>query len=206
MPMHQRTVRLLAVLFLAVLSACGNEPQLSPLSPDAVILAFGDSLTYGTGTTNEKSYPAVLQQLSGREVVNAGIPGDVTAGGVSRLGQTLDEVQPQLLLLCLGGNDLLHKEEQQKTVQNLEQMIKISRDRGVPVVLLGVPRPALFGMESADFYYEIAGKLSVPLEADIIPAVLSSNALKSDPIHPNAEGYRLIAEKVYEKLKETGAL
>ncbi len=195
------------MLLLAVaLSGCSDDPRIPPLSSDAVILAFGDSLTYGTGTTEEKSYPAVLQQLSGRQVINAGIPGEVTAGGLARLAETLDEVRPQLLILCLGGNDMLRQKGQQEIGENLVRMVQISREQGVPVLLLGVPRPAIFGMESAELYYQLADRLAIPLQAEVIPAVLSDKALKSDPIHPNSEGYRLMAEAVYEKLKESGAL
>lgn len=201
------TIRALSFLVLLfALTACGRGPQLPPLPNDAVILAFGDSLTYGTGTTLDTSYPAVLQQLTGRRVVNAGIPGEVTAGGLARLPETLEEVRPHLLILCLGGNDMLRRVEPAETARNLEKMVAISRAQGVPVLLLGVPRPALFGLESAPLYFELAEQMALPLEPDIIPEVLSDEKLKSDQIHPNAAGYRLIAEAVYRKLQQSGAL
>ncbi|MDH5784824.1 MAG: arylesterase [Chromatiales bacterium] len=197
---------LFALLLAAILVGCSDGPKLPPLAENAVILAFGDSLTYGTGTTRELSYPAILQQLSGRRVVNAGIPGEQTSGGLARLNYVLDEVEPQLMILCLGGNDMLRKKDLQLAAENLQKMVEISREKGVPVLLLGVPRPALFGMESAEFYHELAETLSLPLEADIIPEVLSDKELKSDQIHPNAEGYRLVAEAIYKKLQKSGAL
>jgi lysophospholipase L1-like esterase len=197
----------LLVLFLLFLGACsGDAPHFTPLDGDAVILAFGDSITYGSGATAEQSYPARLERLSGREVINAGIPGELTAQGLKRLSHTLDEYSPQLMILCLGGNDMLRKKSPSEIKANLEEMVRLSRARGVPVLLLGVPRPAIFGLKSADFYYNVAERLALPLEAEVIPEVLSEKAHKSDPIHPNAEGYRLIAEAVYQKLKETGAL
>ena len=203
----RRTLRSLScIILLFAFAACSSGHQLQPLNNDAVILAFGDSLTYGTGAPQDKSYPAVLEQLSGRKVVNAGIPGEVTAGGLARLADTLEEVRPQLVILCLGGNDMLRRVSSEETAQNLEQMVAISRAQGVPVLLLGVPRPALFGLESAPFYHELAEKMELPLEDEIISSVLSDSNLKSDQIHPNAEGYRLIAEAIREKLKESGAL
>jgi lysophospholipase L1-like esterase len=194
------------LLLLLALTACSRDPQLSPLPADAVILAFGDSITYGTGAARDQSYPAVLAQLSGREVVNAGIPGDVTAEGLARLEDALEAHRPHMLILCLGGNDMLRKVGHEVAARNLDDMIAMSRARGVPVLLLGVPRPALFGLESAPFYYELAERRQVVLEADIIPKVLSERDLKSDPIHPNAAGYRRIAEAVHRKLRDAGAL
>lgn len=195
-----------AVLLLAVLAACSRGPQLPPLAEDAVILAFGDSLTYGTGAPREHSYPAVLEALTGRRVINAGVPGEVTAGGLERLADALDEHAPQLLILCLGGNDMLRKVDERSIVTNLEQMVAMSRARGVPVLLLGVPRPAIIGLESASFYEEIAARGQLPLEADVIPEVLADRRLKSDTIHPNTAGYRRIAAAVHDRLKRAGAL
>ena len=200
--------KLLILCLTLILSACSanNDPRLSTLSNDAVILAFGDSLTYGSGTTAEGSYPAQLEKLIGRQVVNAGIPGEVTVGGLARLADTLEEYRPQLLILCLGGNDMLRQRSVQEIEQNLEKMVTISREQGVPVLLLGVPRPAIFGLESASFYYSLAERLALPLEAEVIPEVLSNRDLRSDQIHPNTEGYRLLAQAIVIKLKESGAL
>jgi len=144
--------------------------------------------------------------LSGRHVVSVAIPGEVTADGLSRLPEALNDYSPALLVLCMGGNDILRRMNPALTEHNLEKMVKISREHGVPVLLLGVPLPAFTTLKTAPFYYDLAERLQVPLEADILPEVLSDKALKSDQIHPNAEGYRLIAEAVYQMLKKNGAL
>jgi acyl-CoA thioesterase-1 len=207
-PMRISLLALPLSLLLALLfTGCGQDvPHLMPLGRDAVILAFGDSLTYGTGTTADNSYPAVLERLSGHTVINAGIPGEQSPTGLDRLARELDESSPELLILCHGGNDMLRKQSMAAMQANLERMIGLAHERGIQVVLLGVPRPALFGLESAEPYNAIAKKLRLPFEASIIPEVLSQPGLKSDQVHPNAVGYRMMAEAVYQLLQQAGAL
>jgi lysophospholipase L1-like esterase len=190
-----------------LLGACSQPiPQLPPLAQDARLLAFGDSLTYGSGAASGQSYPDRLAALSGRSVINAGKPGEDSAQGLARLPGLLDRHRPQLLLLCHGGVDLLRKRPPAAIAVNLEQMVRLSHERGIPVVLLGVPRPALLGLESAALYRRLGEALQLPLEAEVIAEVLSDPDLKSDQIHPNAEGYRRMAEAVYRLLQRAGAL
>jgi lysophospholipase L1-like esterase len=206
--MHIYHPRYTLYLLLALLLAgCAEDvPRLTPLSQNAVILAFGDSLTYGTGAGAGNSYPAVLERLSGHRVINAGKPGEQTPAGLARLVRELDDYQPELLILCHGGNDMLRQQPLQGMAANLEQMVRLAHERGVQVVMLGVPRPALLTRSTADTYRSVAEKMGVPLEDAILAEVLSDNALKSDQIHPNAEGYRRIAEAVYRLLQKAGAL
>jgi lysophospholipase L1-like esterase len=195
-----------ALLAWVLLSACGGKgPELPRLGPEDVILAFGDSLTFGTGANEEESYPEVLATLIGRKVVRAGVPGEVTTQGVRRLAQALDAHNPKIVLLCLGGNDMLRRVDDKLIVANLREMVAIARQRGAAVVLLGVPRPALFG-GAATFYADIADDAGLAYEGEVVNAVLRDPALKSDPIHPNALGYRRIAERIAALLKERGAL
>jgi len=204
--MMRMSRRLWMLLFVALLAGCGGKtPPLTKLGPNDVVLAFGDSLTYGTGAAEAESYPAVLGTLIGRNVVRAGVPGEVTEQGLQRLPSALETYKPKLVLLCLGGNDMLRKLDDGRTSANLKQMIATIRASGAAVVLLGVPKPALFG-GPARFYGEIAQELGVAYDGDIITGVLRDNGLKSDPIHPNAQGYRKIAEQVAALLKKGGAI
>ena len=203
-PKRAAAMALLAALIL--LAACGAKtPALPRLVPDAVVLAFGDSLTFGTGASEGQSYPAVLEGLIGRKVHGAGVPGEVSAAGLARLPSALDYYQPQLLILCSGGNDFLRKLGKQQAAANIRAMVRVARDRGVAVMLIAVPEPGLFA-SPPDFYQDIAKELGIPYEGDALAKILRDNELKSDLIHPNAKGYALLAQAVAGVLKQSGAI
>lgn len=184
---------------------CSKPPRLAPLSGDAVVLAFGDSLTYGTGAAEPESYPAQLETLIGRRVVRAGVPGEVTAGALARLPEALDEHAPRLLLLCIGGNDFLRRLGNAQAEANVRAMVKLARSRGIDVLLIGTPEPGL-AVSPPPFFAAIAEEFQLPYEGGAVAEVLKDASLKSDPVHPNAQGYRLIAERLAGALKKSGAL
>ena len=186
-------------------AGCTESPKLSPLSSDAVILAFGNSLTYGSGATRGHDYPAILEQFTGLKVVNAGVPGETTPEGVSRLRPLLDRHTPELLILIHGGNDMLRKLDDDSTRSNLASMIRMAKERQVSVIMLGVPKPGLI-LRSAKFYKELAREWAIPIDESILPEVLSTNRLKSDQIHPNDQGYARMAEAIHQLLQARGAL
>jgi len=194
---------LLALLLFA--SGCSKPEKLPPLATDAVLLAFGDSLTFGTGASESESYPAQLEKLAGRRVVREGVPGEISERGLARLPAALDEVRPQLLLLCHGGNDFLQRLPKAKAAENLRAMIRLAKSRGIDVLLIGTPEPGLM-LSAAAFYGEIAKEFHIPYEGEVLGKILKDSSLKSDQVHPNAQGYRLMAERIHELLKKTGAL
>lgn len=200
-------MRFVACLLVMVLcAACGAKvPPLPKLGAQDVVLAFGDSLTYGTGAAETESYPAVLQQLIGRPVVRAGVPGEVSAQGLERLEEVLDEVKPRLVIVCLGGNDLLRKVPDDQIAANLRGILRAVKAKGLSAVLVGVPRPQLLSAPPG-FYAEIAREFAVPYEGISVKDVLYNAKLKSDPIHPNAAGYRRMAEDIAKLLKQAGAV
>jgi lysophospholipase L1-like esterase len=187
------------------LAACGDRAKLKPLPGDAVVLAFGDSLTFGTGANDAESYPAQLETLIGRRVVRSGVPGEVSAQALERLPAALDENAPKLLLLCIGGNDFLRRLGNGQAERNVRAMVQLAKSRGVDVFLIGTPEPALLPSPPA-FYGTVAKEFGIPYEGDVITQVLKDTSLKSDPIHPNARGYRVIAERVAERLRKAGAI
>jgi len=198
-------VGLLTIMASAFLMACSSSTKSPRLARDAVILAFGDSLTFGTGARPTESYPAVLERLIGRQVVNSGVPGEVTAQGLSRLPGVLEKEKPALLILCHGGNDLLRQLDRQQTANNLREMIRLAREWGIAVVMIAVPSPGI-ALSPPAFYREIAEEMKIPIEEKILPTVLSDSSLRSDYIHPNAEGYGRLAESIAALLKKSGAV
>lgn len=187
-----------ALFFFVVLFAgCDSRPRISPLGQDAVVLAFGDSLTHGTGAPAGQSYPDILAALLGKPVVNVGIPGEVSSAGLKRLPGILDEYNPTLVILCHGGNDFLRRLDQEGTMRNLKAMVEMIRAHGADVVLVGVPKLG-FGLAVPPFYETTAREYGIPFEGEILADLLSDNTMKSDTIHPNASGYRLMAEAISE--------
>jgi len=193
------------VCALLIAGCGGGTPKLAKLGANDVVLAFGDSLTYGTGAKAEESYPAVLGTLIARNVVRAGVPGEQTAGGLQRLPGALDEHQPRLVIVCLGGNDMLRKQPQQNVEANLRQILQLIKSRGIDAMLFGVPAPGLI-TSAPEFYEKLAKEFAIPYEGKIVTSVLYQPELKSDPIHPNAGGYRKMAEAIAALLRKAGAV
>nr|WP_282571395.1 GDSL-type esterase/lipase family protein [Methylonatrum kenyense] len=195
-------------MVLITLLACSSAPtpQLPLLPSEARVLAFGDSLTRGTGAGEaDAAYPAMLAERIGHTVINAGVPGEESAEGLIRLPEVLDSENPDLLLLCHGGNDLLRNRDEDQLRDNLRKMVAYARDRDIPVVLIAVPARAL-PLRPATVYGELADELELPLLESTVSDILRDNSLRADPIHPNAAGYARLAEALHELLTEAGAL
>jgi acyl-CoA thioesterase I len=195
---------LLVIVMIFVKS--GDDPKKQPLSKDATILAFGDSLTAGYGASSCKDYPTQLQRLSGIKVINAGISGEVSADGLKRLPKLLQQYKPKLVILCHGGNDILRKKSMHQLQENLRQMIILIQNSGADVLLVTVPNFSLLGLSPLPLYEELADEYKLMFAEDVLSDILSKNQLKSDTIHPNDKGYKIMAERFYEILSDEGLL
>lgn len=203
--MKNLSVKLFLLLSSLIFNACSDQPPaFTPLSDNATILAFGDSLTAGNGATVSQSYPAVLQKLSNINVINAGISGEISANGLKRLPALLKKHQPELIIICHGGNDILRKINLQQTKSNIIKMIHLAESYNTQVLLLAVPKPSLL-VPPAKVYFEIAETTAVELDSETMPATLKNKKLKSDTYHPNAAGYSYIAEQIFNRLNDKGA-
>jgi len=195
---------LLALGSAVVLGACGRrKPQATTVSAGATVLALGDSLTYGTGAAPDASYPAVLAGLSGWHVVNAGVPGDTSAQALQRLPALLQEHEPALVLVSIGGNDLLRRLPEADTRANLQRICELALASSAQVMVLAVPRPSVAAaftgsLSDHPLYAEVSGALKLPLHERGWSSVLADEALRADAIHANARGYARMARSVYD--------
>jgi lysophospholipase L1-like esterase len=195
---------LIFIILFAIITAC-SKPYFTKLSSDGTILAFGDSLTAGNGTSSENSYPSVLSQISGHKVINAGISGETTEQGAARFARVLQETHPQLVILMEGGNDILRNISPQDTKRNLESMIKQAQLQQVQILLVGIPSKSLFSSH-AEFYDDLAKQYNLLLDDNSVAKLEKSPEYKSDEVHFNQQGYKILAERLYDALKKNGAL
>lgn len=190
-----------AALFIAIFIKESTGGQNSAaLKDDAVILAFGDSLTYGHGVSTKYSYPAQMQEKTGIKVINAGVSGELSSQGLSRLPALLKKYKPDLVILCHGGNDILKKRSLAQLKKNLLKMIKLIRQNGAKVLLVGVPDFDLFNFSTPDIYEEVANETGVLFEDDVLTYIELHRTLKSDYVHPNEKGYEMMADTFIDML------
>ena len=169
------------------------------LSKSSTVLAFGDSLTYGYGVNQKYSYPSVLARKISLHVENAGVSGEESTQGLKRLPIFLKQ-KPSLVILCHGGNDILRKRSKITLKNNLIKMIKMIEKSGAKVLLVGVPDFGFTGIRTLGLYAEVAQETGVMYEDNILEIIETDNSLKSDNIHPNREGYEMMADKFIEIL------
>ncbi|WP_230661355.1 GDSL-type esterase/lipase family protein [Psychrobacter sp. I-STPA10] len=191
----------------SLLGGCDAKPEQAALANDAQVVALGDSLTYGYGATPETAYPAVLDEMTQWRIHNAGVNGNTSADVLARLDDII-ATKPDLVLLGVGGNDVLQRIQPATTKANIIQIIQRLKAANIPVVLIAEPHfssSALFGRASDNPIYEdIADSEDVPLFADGWSKILSDDSLKSDQIHANAQGYQQFAENLHEFLQQQG--
>ena len=213
------------VILSLILTACrGEASKESAHSPEATtpaaptspkknlpkIIAFGDSLTAGYGLPVEQSYPSLLQSRLdqdglGYEVVNAGVSGDTSAGGLARIDWAL-EGDVRVVILELGANDILRGQPIAAMKKNLGDIITRVKARGAEVLLAGMEAPTNMGIQyrktTHDAFQSLAREHGVPFIPFFLDRVAGIESLNlSDRIHPNAEGTRIVAETVYKSLR-----
>lgn len=206
--MKRRTFLALAALPL-LLAACGKQPALPTIPPDARVLAFGDSVTYGTGAAAGEDWPTLLAARTGWQVVNAGIPGDTAQAAAARIQPLLDAHRPQLVIIEIGGNDFLRRRSQRAVKEDIRGIIGAVKSAGAQAVLVAVPELSLFGLAAskasdAPLYEDLAKEEGIALIPDVFSDILSRPELTADKIHPNAHGYQQMASAIHARLQQIG--
>jgi len=193
------------LLALICLVACSRASFTNfPPTTGLTWVAFGDSLTAGTGTTEGHDYPALLGKRLGIEILNHGVPGDTTAAGLARLDTVL-AADPRVVLLCLGGNDGLQRVPLAETVANLTTIIAQLQGKGIFVVLIGVRSASLLDQYNQPFE-QLAREANTLYIPNILAGVLANPKLMADQIHPNDAGYAEIAERLEKILRKVGVV
>lgn len=176
------------------------------------IVAFGDSLTYGYQLPQEHSYPSQLsEELNNNyKIDNYGINGNTTVDGLNRFQDMITESKPKLIILGLGGNDILKSVGKQKTIENLKQMIAIAKRQNISIVLLPNPEPSVLGVALGFSDYQIFEDISKETETPVLNNVyskwLSKDKYKIDSIHLNKEGYHNVAKDIAKQLRDNNVV
>ena len=191
-----------AAIVLAVPFACSSDnfDNIRNIgSAGEAIICFGDSLTEGVGAGSGEDYPTVLSRHLALPVVNAGVRGDTTAHALERISDAVLSNNPRLVVILLGGNDFLRRVPLQDTRKNLGEIVRRVQAQGAMVAIAGL-RLGLFTDEYAAVFEETAQQFGALYIPGVTKGILSDAALRSDPIHPNGAGYRLVAERIAEKI------
>jgi acyl-CoA thioesterase I len=202
--------KLIFLLFILILASCGSHQQKYAAIPQgATVLVLGDSLSYGIGANAGEDYPTLLAKATGWKIINAGISGNTSADGLERLPALLEQENPKLLIVELGGNDFLRQLPKGETISNLKGILTVAKAHGVQPVLVSIPafnplNATLGNLSDHPLYETIAKETNTPLVADIFSDVLSDDTLKADQIHPNAQGYELAGKNMKTKLQLLG--
>jgi len=188
-----------AILFLGYRIFFYSSPGKKGEIHSQTIICFGDSLTYGTGASDGMDYPSQLSKMIAKPVVNAGVPGDTTARALQRLERDVLSKSPDVVLITLGGNDLKNGVAKDLAFENLKTIVESIQKKGAKVILGGLRFPIRdrgFGRA----YRQLADDTGATLIPDIFEGIMGNRKLMSDAIHPNDDGYKMMAQKFYEAM------
>jgi acyl-CoA thioesterase-1 len=163
------------------------------------IICFGDSLTFGYGAQAGQDYPTVLGKMLDVPVINAGIDGDTTSEGLKRLKSDVLEREPILVIIEFGGNDFLRKTTREVTVANISDMVDLIQKNGAMVAIADISA-GMFLAEYGKSFSKLAQEKQTVYIPGIMSGIITNPSMKSDFLHPNGEGYKLIAQRVYQTI------
>jgi len=190
-----------SVIIGAVWFFVARDTAPKQIRKDLKIVAFGDSLVTGNGSTNGNDFVSVVSKDLGIFIINAGVPGNTTMDGLARLETDVLSQKPDVVIVLLGGNDALRQVPEVQTFENLSKMIDQIQRAGAKVLLLGV-RGGIFGDRYKENFDRLAKEKKLVYEPNILNGIFGHSNLMSDGIHPNDKGYKIIAERVGTELRK----
>jgi len=190
----QRVFGLLAIfLFLAM--GCAKREIKNTDAKGKNIICFGDSITFGYGAGPGEDYPSALAKIIGLPVINVGIDGDTSSEALKRLDSDVISRNPLLVLVEFGGNDFLRKVPLATTVDNIRAIVEKIQEKGAMVAVVDVSAGLFLG-DYRKAYRKLAEETGAIFIPSILQGIITNPSMKSDFLHPNAQGYRMIAQKI----------
>ncbi|MBP7216169.1 MAG: hypothetical protein KBA46_02680 [Candidatus Omnitrophica bacterium] len=182
-------------ILMLLFAGCEKRPIKNIQAQGSTIICFGDSITFGYGVERGEDYPAALAKILGRPVLNQGIDGDTAEQAFARFQSDVLDRNPSLVILEFGGNDFLENVPLSTTINTLRKMVQLAQAKGALVAVADVSA-GLFMLEYRFALRKLAadeGALFIP---ELLKGIITNPSLKSEFLHPNKEGYQLIAERV----------
>ncbi len=193
-------IGLLGLFGLLGLTGCAKREIKNLNSKSTNIICFGDSITFGSGAESGENYPSLLAKMINFPVINAGAGGDTTSSALNRLESDVLEKEPLLVIVELGGNDFLNKVPIEVTIKNMREIVEKIQNKEAMVAIVDIGGGIFLGG-----YHKVFYKIAKERGAIFIPKVLgeifTNPNLKSDYIHPNAEGYKIITQRIYRVIR-----
>jgi lysophospholipase L1-like esterase len=182
-----------------ILSSCIQREIRNIDSRGKNIICFGDSITFGVGVKRGEDYPSILGKMTGIPVINAGIDGEISSEAVKRLKTDCLDKAPLLVIIEFGGNDFLRQLPLEETIKNMEEMIKAILARGAMVAIADISNNIIMS-DYGDEYRRLSEKYNTILIPRLVDGIITSSSLKTDLVHPNSAGYKIITHRIYRAI------
>jgi acyl-CoA thioesterase-1 len=197
--LHHKTLLLVVGLlgyWVIGFSGCAKKDIVNLDCKGKNIICFGDSISFGYGVNQGEDYPNALAKLVGYPVINAGVDGDTSADGLKRIDSDVLEKEPIIVVVEFGGNDFLKKLPKEETLKNIALMVDKIHAKGVMVAIVDISA-GMFFREYRIALHKLARQKGAIFIPSVLNGIITSPQLKSDFLHPNADGYTLVAKRVY---------
>jgi acyl-CoA thioesterase I len=187
------------ILLILFMTGC-QQPMANLDSTGTTVVCFGDSLTAGYGASSGHDYPSLLREKINLPVINAGVSGNMTRDALERLDRDVLSHNPKIVIITLGANDVLQQIPEEEILANMSKIIERIKERGAMVVWTEV-QMGILGDPYIDDFTALARREHILLIPNILSGIIDKPQFKHDQIHPNDEGYKIMADRIYQHIK-----